>query len=139
MYNYLRPIDERFKINNVPMPKPHSFRTNSKWVCDSDSGRDVNTGKLIATPKFILHETVWKYKLLRDDQFDLIYRHYHSDNKDMYEKPFCTIDSKTFKQLSYVTYEADNFKSPEFTSVQEDGHRYYKDVEFTFTNVGGDV
>lgn len=138
MNNYLRPIDERFQINGVSMPRPHSFKTKKKWL-NKESERDINTGRLILKPLCRILETTWKYKMLRDDQFEIILNQLQQDSKDNYEKPFKTIDSRNFKILSYTTYEPDDFEAPEFTSVQADGHRYYKEFEIHFTNMGGDV
>lgn len=138
MNNYLRPIDNRFQINGVSMPRPHEFRTKKKWLCEK-AERDINTGKLIAKPKIRLYETVWKYKLLRDDQYKIIRDQLFQESKENYEKQFKTIDSETFTSLSYTTYEQDDFEPGKVTSVQPDGHRYYLDFEFAFTNIGGDI
>lgn len=138
MNNYLRPLDNRFQINGIDMPKPHKFKTNKKWLC-KDAGRDINTGKLILTPICRLYETTWKYKLLRDDQFAIIIGQLYQDSKSNITKSFKTINSLNMSILTYTTYEQDDFESPECTPVQSDGHRYYKDFEFKFTNIGGDI
>lgn len=136
MNNYIRPIDDRFQINGISMPRPHSFKVAKKWN-NLDAERDINTGHLILNPINRIYETVWNYKLLREDQYRLIYEQVFQDSKENYEKEFKTVDSNTFKQLSYTTYEPDNFDSPIVTSVQSDGYRYYKDIKFSFTSVGG--
>lgn len=135
MYNYLRPIDNRFQINGIAMPRPNSFKTNRKWN-NLDASRDINTGELILNPINRIYETTWTYKLLRDDQFDIIYNQVFQQSKDNYKKQFQTLDTNTFKLLSYITYEQDNFDSPEITNVKSDGHRYYKNITFNFTSVG---
>jgi len=138
MYNYLRPIDDRFQINGVSMPRPHSFKTKKKWN-NKEAERDVNTGKLILNPVNRIYETTWKYKVLRDDQFAIIRDQVFQESKSNYEKQLKTINSLDMKSISYKTYEQDDFETPEITRVQADGHRYYKDFEFNFTSVGGDV
>ena len=138
MHNYLRPIDDRFQINDVSMPKPHSLLTKQKWL-NKDSERDINTGKLILNPICRIYETTWKYKLLRDDQFAIIYNQVCQPSKDNYKKSFKSIDSRTMNTISYTTYEQDDFEPSEVSPVQSDGHRYYQDVTFMFTNIGGDI
>lgn len=138
MNGYLRPIDNRFQINGVSMPRPHSFSTKQKWL-NKDAERNINTGKLILNPICRIYETTWKYKVLRDDQFAIIFNQVFQSSKSNYEKSFKTIDSRNFQSLSYTTYEQDDFVPPEVTPVQQDGHRYYLDITFMFTNVGGDI
>lgn len=137
MNGYLRPIDSRFQINGVSMPKPHSFKTKQKWL-NKDSERDINTGKLILNPICRIYETTWNYKLIRDDQFNIITSQVFQSSKSNYQKAFKTLDSRTFQSLTYTTYEQDDFEPPEMIRGG-DGHIYYKDVNFMFTNIGGDI
>lgn len=140
MNNYLRPIDDRFQINGVAMPKPHSFKTKIKWN-NKSAERDINTGKLLLNPVNRIAETTWTYKLLRDDQYKILRDEVFKDNKNEYTKKFKSIDSNsfvgdTYKYISYETYEQDDFEAPEMTSIQADGHRYYTDITFNFTSIG---
>lgn len=136
MKNYLRPLSEDFMLNSKKMPKPHTFKTIHKHP-NKDASRCVNTGELIVNPYNIqIYETTWTYKLLRDDQFALIYKEVFSGVKTYASKSFRTLSSDTFRRIEYITYEPDDFHSPEVTKVQSDGHRYYKNVEFHFTSVG---
>ena len=136
MNNYLRPLSDDFMLNGKKMPKPHEFKTVHKHP-NKDANRCVNTGELIVNPYNIqIYETTWKYKLLRDDQFALIYNEVFSGMDNYATKSFRTLSSDTFRRVEYITYEPDDFQSPEVTSVQSDRHRYYKNVEFHFTSVG---
>lgn len=138
MKNVLRPIDDRFRINNISMPRPHQFITKWKWL-NKDAETDTETGQVILNPICRKVETTWKYKLLRDDQFMMIYNQVFQQSKDNYKKPFTTLHSVTFRVINYTTYEPDDFVPPECTGVETDGHRYYKNIEFHFTNIGGDI
>jgi len=137
MNGYLRPIDSRFQINSVSMPRPHSFKTKQKWL-NKDSERDINTGKLILNPICRIYETTWTYKLLRDDQFKILMDQIFQQGKSNYTKAFKTLDSRTFQSISYTTYEQDDFEPPEMVKGR-DGHMYYLDFSFMFTNIGGDI
>lgn len=137
MKNYLRELSNDFMINDIPMPKPHDFKTIKKTP-NKDAGRCVNTGELIVNPYNIrIYETTWTYKLIRDDQLALIYNEVFKQGVENFaNKKFLSLDSNTFKHISYITYEQDDFQAPTVTSVQADGHRYFKDVSFKFTSVG---
>lgn len=137
MNGYLRPIDSRFQINGVSMPKPHSFKTKQKWL-NKDSERDINTGKLILNPICRIYETTWTYKLLRDDQFAILMAQVFQSSKSNYQKAFKTLDSRTLQSLSYTTYEQDDFEPPEMI-MGKDGHMYYREFSLMFTNIGGDI
>ena len=137
MNNYLRPIDNRFQINGVSMPRPHEFKTKQKWLL-KDAERDINTGALIGNPVCRIYETTWKYKLLRDDQFAILMGQVFQANKNNYFKSFKTLDSRTFQSLTYTTYEQDDFEPPEMIKGA-DGHMYYLDFQCMFTNKGGDI
>lgn len=138
MYNYLRPIDNRFQINGVSMPKPHSFKTKEKWL-NKDAERDINTGQLILNPVCRIYETTWNYKLLRDDQYQLIIDQVFQSGKNNYKKSFTSLDSRTMGTIRYTTYEQDDFEPPEMIPRQKDGHIYFQNIEFKFTNIGGDI
>lgn len=134
MNNYLRPIDNRFQINNISMPKPHEVKVNIKWM-NKDAETDVNTGDTILNPVARKVETTWKYKLLRDDQYRIVYNQVFQRNKNNFGgKSFKSWNPNTDNTISYITYEPDNFQQPAVNAVQADGHRYYTDVEFTFTS-----
>ena len=134
MYNYLRPIDSRFKINNISMPKPHEVTVNIKWM-NKDAETDVNTGDTILSPIGRKVETTWKYKLLREDQYEIVYNQVFQRNKSQYgDKSFQSWNPNTRNNISYKTYEPDNFKQPNVLPVQADGYRYYTDIEFNFTS-----
>lgn len=138
MNNYLRPIDNRFQLNGVSMPRPHKIKVKRKWL-NADSHRDINTGALILNPKIRLFETTWHYNVLRDDQLRMILAQVFQESKSNYEKTFSTYDPVTNSVLTYTTYEQDDFEIPESTTRQPDGHVYYTDIEFLFTNVGGEA
>lgn len=134
MNEYLRPIDDRFQINGISMPRPHSFKLKRKWN-NLDAERDINTGHLILNPINRIYETTWEYKLLIDDQYDLIYNQVFSSDKANYgNKVIKTIDSNTFHSIEYTTYEQDDFEAPAFFT--KNGHRFYQDVVFQFTSIG---
>lgn len=134
MNNYLRPIDTRFQINGIAMPKPHEVAVNIKMLND-DAYTDINTGDTILNPKGRKVETKWKYKLLRDDQYHLIYNQVFQRSKSNYgDKSFRSWNPNTDEIITYKTYEPDNFEQPEVRAVQADGHRYFLNVEFSFTS-----
>ena len=62
-----------------------------------------------------------------------------SSSNSEYKKGFKikTINSNNWKLCSYTTYEQDDFDSPEVAFVRN-GHRYYQDVEFSFTSMKND-
>ena len=133
MNGYLRPIDSRFQINGVSMPRPHSFILKRKWN-NKDANRNINTGQLILNPVNRIYEAVWKYKLLRSDQYNIIYNQVFQASKANYKKTINTLDSNNFTAVTYTTYEQDDFEPPEIIKGQ-DGYYYYKDITFNFTSV----
>ena len=137
---YMRPIDDRFQINGVSMPKPHSFKTKGKWTNKGDgTERDINTGNLILNPVCKIYETTWRYKKLIDTQYQMLYNAIFTTSSSNYKNGFTikTIDSNTLKCISYTTYEQDDFESPEIAYTQN-GHRVYHDIEFAFTSMKND-
>lgn len=138
--DYIRETDSRFQINGVSMPKPHAFKTNRKTPNKANgTERDINTGNLILNPLCKIYETKWRYKLLRDTEYIKLYNAVMSSSNSEYKKGFKikTINSNNWKLCSYTTYEQDDFDSPEVAFVRN-GHRYYQDVEFSFTSMKND-
>lgn len=134
MRNYIRPIDSRFQINGISMPKPHEVKVNIKWL-NNDAENDCNTGNTILNPIGRKVETTWKYKLLREDQYQLIYNQVFQRNKSNYGgKTFKSWNPNTGNTIQYTTYEPDNFETPNVLAVQADGYRYYLDFSFSFTS-----
>lgn len=137
---YIRPIDDRFQLGGVSMPRPNKFKTKRKWNNKGDgTERDINTGNLILNPICRVYETTWKYNLLRDTEYLMLYNAIFKSSSSEYKNGFKikSIDSNTLKSISYTTYEQDDFESPEI-AFNRNGHRYYQDVEFAFTSMKND-
>ncbi|MEE3417912.1 MAG: hypothetical protein VZQ62_01065 [Methanosphaera sp.] len=137
MKNYLRPLDNRFTINGVAMPRPHLFKTRRQPIT-KDASRDINTGALIYKKIGNPLETTWKWKKIRDDQLILVYNAIQTETGLF---TITTIDSRKSSGSNLVTttydsYEPDDFDPDYFDDgVYPDGHRYYSDVEIHLTSI----
>lgn len=137
MKNYLRQLDSRFAINGVAMPRPHTFKTRREPLM-KDSDRDINTGALIVKKIGNPLETTWKWKIIRDDQLNLVYNAIQTESSLF---TITTIDSRkssanNLVTTTYESYEPNDFNPDYFDDgVYPDGHRYYRDVEIHFTSI----
>lgn len=140
MNNYLRPIDSRFSIGGVAMPRPHWFKTVREPLW-KDTNRDINTGDLILKKVGNAIETTWKWTELRDDQMLIVYNAVQTSTSKF---SVTTIDSRkssgsNLVSLTYDSYEPNDFEPDYFSSKMIDGHRYYQNVELHLTSVKGSI
>lgn len=126
-----------FELDGVEMPRPSDWITKPR-VMTKDAERLIGNGRLVAEYLGTVPETVWTYKRLTQEQYDILYAKYIKAcaiNKSI-EHSVKTIDSNTGQSISYTGYTENNFEAALYRI--KNGKRIYHNVVVTIVGVGGD-
>lgn len=139
--NILRPIDNRFTIDGVAMPRPNYFIFKDKWINNGDNVEtNINNGEVILAPICKKATVIWKYSLISHTQLMILVNAIRATTEAKYKQGFVvkTIDQRFLNSVTFTSYQPDDFEIPQI-AFKRGNEYYYTDVEIELVSKKDDM